>query len=151
MATGPRTRGISGVGVGTRPGRHQGGVQLVVTRPGEASAGLRSKSCNISPSDLLTFLSFSTEMLQFVFRGTAPNISISAILCGATGLRHVDCRDIWLWYKIKTSKTALAGTCPYCTRRIWTTLFGPESRVFPSSNLVQKHCLISALHLVHGL
>ena len=97
MATGPRTRGISGVGVGTRPGRHQGGVQLVVTRPGEASAGLRSKSCNISPSDLLTFLSFSTEMLQFVFRGTAPNISISAILCGATGLRHVDCRDIWLF------------------------------------------------------
>ena len=85
MATGPRTWGVSGVGVRAGPGRHQGGVQLVVTRPGEASAGLRSKSCNISPSDLFTFLSFSTEMLQFVFRGTAPNISISTTLCRATG------------------------------------------------------------------
>ena len=90
MATGPRTWGVSGVGVRAGPGRHQGGVQLVVTRPGETSAGLRSKSCNISPSDLFTFLSFSTEMLQFVFRGTAPNISISAILYRATGHRRVE-------------------------------------------------------------
>ena len=44
MAAGPRTWGVSGVGVGAGPGRHQGGVELVVARAGETSSGLRSKS-----------------------------------------------------------------------------------------------------------
>ena len=93
MAAGPRTWGVSGVGVGAGPGRHQGGVELVVARAGETSSGLRSKSWNILRQTWdFIFLSLSTEMLQFVFRGTAPNFSISepAILSEATGLTHVE-------------------------------------------------------------
>merc|ERR1719510_1985495 len=44
MAAGPRTGGVPGIRVCAGPGRHQGGVELVVTGTREASARLWSKS-----------------------------------------------------------------------------------------------------------